>query len=146
MHTADKEITEQDVRMLLALPAHELTSTFLSAFSQKDVGQALQVIRQLMEEGRDVTRFTQGIISSLRCVLLVKLDQHTKKILEGDYSTDEVNMFASLATGFSEPQLRGMMLTLMDSLSKMHYSPFPFLSLELSAIEIISRLNAAAKK
>ena len=139
-------ITSEHVRQILALPNEELTQAIASSFYKKDTSLALGLIRTLIDEGRDINRFTSHLISTFRTLLFMKVDTEAEKVLSGDYTNEELKDFRLLAGLFTERELRGIMLTLIDALGNMHYSPFPFLALELASIEIISRLKAAGKK
>src|SRR3989344_8979868 len=109
-------ITSEHVRQILALPNEELTQAIASSFHKKDTSLALGLIRTLIDEGRDINRFTSHLISTFRTLLFMKVDTEAEKVLSGDYTNEELKDFRLLAGLFTERELRGIMLAMIVAL------------------------------
>ena len=69
---ADNEITEDDVHQVSGSVSKEALTKMLQAISNKEITQAMLVLKDLLAEGKEITRIVNDLILALRDILLEK--------------------------------------------------------------------------
>ena len=69
---ADNEITEDDVHQVSGSVSKESLTKLLQAISNKEITQAMLVLKDLLAEGKEITRIVNDLILALRDILLEK--------------------------------------------------------------------------
>ena len=100
---AGETITEETVRAALGTADRAFLFSFADAIAQKDGGEALRLIEDLMRSGRDVQVFLKDFSAHLRLLMASKLCGE-KEALPG-VSGENAARYARQAAGFSQERL-----------------------------------------
>lgn len=92
-----------DVQTLLGVVEDELLAQAIEAISQRQPEVLLQLVAQLVDAGRDLTQFLQGLLGYLRNLMVAKLGEPAHEIL--NTTPEIVARLTTQAAAFSEEEL-----------------------------------------
>lgn len=90
-----EELTYEKVLNVLGAVDHEVYARFADALSQADVAVMMQMLDEIVSEGKDLMRFCDEFIWYLRNILIVKSTEHPESILD----MSEENLKTLIETG-----------------------------------------------
>jgi DNA polymerase-3 subunit gamma/tau len=141
--SADKKITDNEVRLITGAPKRELVGEIISAISAKNLGTALSAVHSAKKENLDMSVFLKLILRSARAILLLRFD--AGNVIKNELSEIEFAFLSDLAKTdkvFSS-QVLVELLTALELTASAH---IPSLPLELALINIIGQTGENSKK
>lgn len=131
----EKNIKEEDVRALFGAPEEESVEKIIKSAFGKNVEEVLKLLDKVLEEGVDPALLGKLLLRSFRAIYFLALDPKTERILEREFSADEVAEFKRMVPADAlraEQALR----QIMDSLDTHTDDYSASLPLELALIKI----------
>lgn len=128
---AEGEITAKTVEELLGLAGLEAYVRFTSSIAQGDAKAALAEIATLVEEGRDLRQFVEGVLESWRGLLLQRITGET----HGAWSQEELARLDAAAADISQNTLTGWLEIFNRALEEMRWANRPQLTVELATLQ-----------
>ena len=141
--SADKKITDDEVRLITGAPKRELVGEIISAISAKNLGTALSAVHSAKKENLDMSVFLKLILRSARAILLLRFD--AGNVIKNELSEIEFAFLSDLAKTdkiFSSQVL----VELLNALELTTSAHIPSLPLELALINIIGQAGENSKK
>ncbi|MBM4177519.1 DNA polymerase III subunit gamma/tau [Candidatus Gribaldobacteria bacterium] len=133
---SDKNITAEEVKIILGLTDKKAVFEFISLLSQSNKKQALKFINDIYFEGIDLVEFLSYVLSYLRLLLILQIDTQTQAPLFLALNKEEKENFIKLSQGFEEKRVKQALEILLQAESKMKYATIPQLPLELAVLDI----------
>jgi DNA polymerase-3 subunit gamma/tau len=130
----EKEISGDDVTQVLGLVSREIILAIVRALLNHDAATALQALEETFEFGVDLKRFTTDLLSTLRTLILCKIDGCQELI---DLPLAEHEELNELAGQHSHNTLHLKLNLLMQGVEEMRYSSQPRLALETTFLKMI---------
>jgi len=131
----EKNIKEADVRTLLGAPEEESVEKIIKIAFEKNVEEVLKLLDKVLEEGIDPALLGKLLLRSLRAIYFLALDPKTERMLEREFSGDEITEFKKMVpseAGRAEHALHQIMNSL-DTHTDDYSTSLP---LELALIKI----------
>lgn len=131
---ADGEITAEDVNSITGNISNQKLIELVNAFNNDDASKAIDVVNELLNMGKEVSRLTTCIIQFCRDILLYKNMNHatTDKYI---YSTTE---FIQLAETTDNQRLFYYIDVLVDVQNKIRFTNSQKIYLEVGIMKIIN--------
>ena len=133
-YSKDKNISEDEVRLVTGAPAIDLVHDIVSAIANKDLDLGLTTIKTATSQNIDMSVFLKLILHTVRAVLLVRFG--APKVVRDDLSEKEFDFVSESAKqdgAFSSATL----LELLTAYEQTTGAYIPSLPLELAMINII---------
>ncbi len=131
----DSTIIEGLLRSIEKEVIRELASGLIYGDEQK----VLNILDRLMTEGKDIMQIIESVILYFRYLLLTKLVH--KEELKNFLLTGDIEILENQAREISKEEILFIMETMMDVSSRIRYSFFPRILLEVGFIKICNRVR-----
>ena len=131
----ETNIKEENARALLGAPKEESIEKIIKSAFGKNVEEVLKLLDKILEEGIDPALLGKLLLRSFRAIYFLALDPKTEKLLEREFSSDEIASFKTITpadAGRAEHALRQIMEAL-DTRADDYSASLP---LELALIKI----------
>lgn len=125
-------IEKDDVLRLSGMVQDEFIADFTEALFDQDLSQLLRSVEELQMSGRNIRRFLQDFIRTLRNLLVCKLSQDSSTLPE--LSDKDLKRLQGLAARISRPALMGLIVRMSALDNDLRWAGDPRTSLELSLI------------
>jgi DNA polymerase-3 subunit gamma/tau len=135
-----KEITSDDVQMILPLSSTEKILEYLRNLTEGETGKAITLVNQLIEEGVDLNQFAYDLLETLRSILLLNYNAD-KSLVSADFSDESLKDLRKIGSKLGEKNLVQIMDITLKRKNEIKFSPLPQLPLELLAIEVSDIIN-----
>lgn len=130
------EIKAEDIRDLLGITETNLITNFCNLLLDKKAGEAVNLINQIVESGKDIQEFNKALINYLRQMIILKISgPETGSAIISGFTKEEMANLAKQAQAFQEEELRRILNLFLEAENKIKYSSIPQLPLELASIE-----------
>jgi DNA polymerase III subunit gamma/tau len=129
--SADKKISEEEVRLVTGAPKAEIVNEVVSSISEKNLANALGAVEKATNQNVDMAVFLKLILQLVRAILLIRFGG--ENIIKSTISEKEYDFAKKMAnqnTSFNSEILSELLTAYIQSLP-----------LELALIKIISREN-----
>ncbi len=139
--SADKKISDEEIRLVTDAPKGEMVEDVISAISKSDLDKALSAVRLAQKENIDMSVFLKLILRLARAVLLLRFG--AGHIVKDELSEKEFKFLSDFAKTdqiFSS-QILIELLTALGETTSANISSLP---LELALINIIGKPNKTA--
>ncbi len=133
-YSKDKEISEDEVRLVTGAPAIALVHDVISAIATRDLQLGLGGVKKAVSQNIDMSVFLKLILHTARAVLLVQ--SGAGNLVKDELSQAEFTFVSSLAK--TSALSSGTLVTLLTAYESLRGTYIPSLPLELALIEIIS--------
>ncbi len=135
MSSGDKELTADEVALIVSAPKSELLNTLVIALSSKDTSTALSTLETVSNTHTDIKLFYKLLLERLRTVMLLRnIPSQAKEILS-HYGPEDAKILETLSTQ-SDSALNSHLLKSALSVGEYIGKTFvPTLPLELLVIE-----------
>lgn len=130
-----KKIEEKDAREILGAPEEESVEQITRAAFEKDVARTLTILDKVLEQGIDPGLLGKLLLRNFRAILFLALDPKTEKILEHEFSSDEVESFKKILPT-SSTEAENAFRQILQALSTPTDDAAAHLPLELALIKI----------
>lgn len=135
-----EKITAGSVREVLGLIGHEWIDRVMRAIAAHDAPSVLQVVKELMEKGRDLRQLLVELMSELRAVMIYQAAGRLDGTA-GYESSEEV--LAGQAALFAPEAFMPMLRRLHEAQEELRFSSEPRITVETALLELC-RPDAAA--
>lgn len=125
-------IEKDDVLRLSGMVQDEFIADFTEALFDQDLSQLLRSVQELQMSGRNIRRFLQDFIRTLRNLLVCKLSQDSSTLPE--LSDKDLKRLQGLAARISRPALMGLIVRMSALDNDLRWAGDPRTSLELALI------------
>ena len=132
---SDKEITLEEVRQVLGIVDINLVMKFTDVLIEKDISKALTFINKLLDQGHNLTQFTNSLINYLRKLLFVKVDKNLSPLVGEELTKEQLNVVLKQSEVFSLENLSKIVQLFIDAHREIKYSSLPQIPLELAVVE-----------
>jgi DNA polymerase-3 subunit gamma/tau len=129
-----KNITEDDVSLILPVAPVESILTYIQTLADKDTKASFEHLQKLAEDGANFDQFTLQLLEVLRTTLIFQTTQETNNLI-ADYNEETIKSIQKLASLFSAPELLRLLDLTLKRKQEIKSSPVPQLPLELLAVE-----------
>lgn len=125
-------IEKGDVLRLSGMVQDEFIADFTEALFDQDLSKLLCAVEELQMSGRNIRRFLQDFIRTLRNLLVCKLSQDSSTLPE--LSDKDLKRLQGLAARISRPALMGLIVRMSALDNDLRWAGDPRTSLELALI------------
>ncbi|RBW67328.1 DNA polymerase III subunit gamma/tau [Bacillus taeanensis] len=130
---SEQSVTVDDVLAVTGMVSQQFLSRVAKAFLDQDVITALKAVEQLMEHGKDPTRFLEDLIYYYRDILLYQTAPKLEEVMDRA-KVDE--QFQEIANTISKEWIYYIIEILNRSQQEMKWTNHPRIFLELSLVKI----------
>ncbi len=137
-YSKDKNIKEEDVRLVTGAPAIDIVHDVITGIAKKDLKLSLDGVKKAVSQNIDMSVFLKLILHTARAVMLVRFN--AINIVKDELSESEFDFVSKLAKGdgvFSS----SVLVELLSAYEKTAGSYIPSLPLELALVNIIGENN-----
>lgn len=124
--------------LLLGATTTSTLANLLKAISEKDHETALRIIRELGEQGINMSHFSEHLLQYLRHALYLSVDTTGTISLEADFTESERAELAHLATALGSERIVECLERFQEAEAAMKYSPIPELPFEIAIVKLIT--------
>ncbi|MGO2890670.1 DNA polymerase III subunit gamma/tau [Enterococcus devriesei] len=137
---SNETITLADALAVTGSLTTEMMDSFIGACLQQDVSSALEVLENILAEGKEARRLTEDLLLYCRDLLIY---QQAPKLLEGRaaYLTDP---FKQLAETTASERLYSMIKILSDTQNEIRFTNHANVYLEVATVKLATPQTAAA--
>ncbi len=131
--SADKKISEEEVRRVTGTPRVELANRVLAAIAERDVEKGLAAIAEAVAAHADMKVFAKLIVQKMRFALLLRVAPEMEKEIARELSPSDMAFLKQIpVTGISSHTL----LTFLEYYDLIGRAHLPHLPLELAVIKL----------
>ncbi len=132
---AGKKVTLEDIRVVLGTIEEEVFLKLVEAALAEDGAAGLSTVRGVVEGGKDLGHFFNGILETYRHLAVAKAHPTAAQALI-PLSTDEVAKLGDYAAQMSEPQILSSLRLLIEQEWAVRHSSNPQIILETLVLEL----------
>lgn len=139
----EKQISEQDVRLMLGAPAEESLHQIIRAAAEGNVVNTLKSFDEMMGHGFDPAVVGRLLIRSLRALYFATLDERLRKSLEEEFSQDSLARLLDISSALKAREgvvpaawLENSLGHILKALQMPLDDAFAHLPLELALVKI----------
>jgi DNA polymerase-3 subunit gamma/tau len=140
---AEEILNLQDVLAITGAVSHQVLADMVKAINNGGTADVLQLLDQLLRDGKDPMRFIEDFIYYFRDILLYKTAPHAESLLERAKINDE---FKEIVANFDSNWLYKTITSLNESQQEMKWSAHPKVFLELALIKLINQRSEPEKQ
>jgi len=136
----DKKITSDGVTKVLGVISQSVMFDFVDNIRKSNTSYVLGIINDLVNQGKDISRFTTDLCEYFRNILMVKIVSGNTEglfFLTKEYKAK----ITKQADSFTKQELFYIINILLDVHSKMRYVAIPKIPLELAVAKLTHRQN-----
>jgi DNA polymerase III subunit gamma/tau len=131
----DKNISGDEVALIIGAPKTTLLITLLSALHTKDAASGLAAISTAMSTHADPKLFMRLLLEHVRAVMLIRNNTAAKDALLAPFSAEAQTVLAEYAAAPATPLNSHLLVRLLRASDDMSRSPLPFLPLEIAVVD-----------
>lgn len=135
-------IEKDDVLRLSGMVQDEFIADFTEALFDQDLSRILNAVEELQMSGRNIRRFLQDFIRTLRNLLVCKLSQDSSTLPE--LSDKDLKRLQSLSARISRPALMGLIVRMSALDNDLRWAGDPRTSLEIALIAEMNESHSDA--
>lgn len=135
-------IEKDDVLRLSGMVQDEFIADFTEALFDQDLSRILNAVEELQMSGRNIRRFLQDFIRTLRNLLVCKLSQDSSTLPE--LSDKDLKRLQGLAARISRPALMGLIVRMSALDNDLRWAGDPRTSLEIALIAEMNESHSDA--
>lgn len=138
--SSEGKITTSAVERIFKFTAFEINVKLVEFFSQKALGESLQLVTKQVTEGADIKELILSLMDNFRDLMFIK-NGLGEQLVKGKFSQTKFDELALLSEKFSNQDYVNILEILQKALEKMKYALIPQLPLELAVVEICEKKN-----
>ncbi|MGM0471074.1 MAG: DNA polymerase III subunit gamma/tau [Bacillota bacterium] len=138
------EITNEDVAAVLGLVEQEALSEVVTAIINQDIDQGLQLVNQIINQGKDIQQFVNALINHFRNLLINKQCQSAEKLIE--LPADRLAELQEQAKQLTTSQLLRLINILVKLENDLKESSYAQVLLEMGIIKLIKSEHDTSKE
>lgn len=132
---SEDEITEEQIFAMLGWTDRDLYVQLHKACVAHDAGGALDVVKQVMEKGRDPVQFVNGLLQFLRNLLIAGTVESPEKVIED--TPENIAFFCESASAYTRAQLMYAIDALLALLPRLEATEAKQTALELAVLKVL---------
>ena len=136
----ESKISPQDIFPILGIIEHQKLYEFAQSIGTSNTPEALNLLEELIEEGKNIVKFLDASINYFRNLLMVKV-AHSRINKLIDLPPQQIKDLVSQSQMFNIHQLLNIIETFLDAKQKMRLVGDPRIPLELAIVKIHSSNN-----
>lgn len=133
---AGEKITPKHVTEALGLVESEFYFRYVSIIASKDNSAGLDIVKELIDSGVDISEFGTGLVEHFRVLLILQLSSQPERLLE--LSESEMENFRRQIDYFSSGDLLRMIKIMTDMVADLKSGIEPRLLLETTTLKLTS--------
>lgn len=137
-----KKITYADVLSITGVVNESFISSFVDSISSRDINNLLNMIDDLVMEGKDISQFVSTLILYYRNILLCKLLDNVEEIIEA--SKNSIDTMKSQASKLEKDTIIYIITELSELESGLKWANHPRVMMEVVLIKICTRTVTSA--
>ena len=131
---SDEKVTIEDVNLVTGSLSYDKVIELASAFEERNVTNALEIVHALIESGKEVDKIVSGLLQFYRDMLLYK---NVSSAVYAKYIFEKPK-FKELAEHIDDNRIFYYVEVLSDVQNKIKYSTAPHIYLEIALIKMIN--------
>ena len=139
--SAGKKVSEEEIEAITGAPSKKLVFELITALLSKNLDQALAIINQTAEEGKDIKFFLKMILTELRLAMLSRLAPEMKPDIEAEVGADELKKIIELTRLAEADHLPAILKELLSAYEDTGKTYLTQLPLELAVVKITKSLG-----
>ena len=133
LQDGNTKIDEDKVKDLVGIPKLEYINKIVTSINNNDVNSALEIIDEVVNQGKDIQNFLWEIIKYVKDILVYK---SSKKL--DIYSKDEIEQINTLSENMSKEKLLSIIYTLSNLENDLKYSSQKQVLFQVEIIKLCS--------
>jgi DNA polymerase-3 subunit gamma/tau len=129
-------VTDPEVSEVLGLIDRRLLAAAARAVVEQRSGEIFAIVDQLVRGGRDLQRFTRGLMQYFRDVLVSRVAPQATELIELAGDSEEINELKQLASRLSEEDLLRFFDLLAQAEGALRWAPEPRFHLEVALVKL----------
>jgi DNA polymerase-3 subunit gamma/tau len=130
--SSDKTLGEEEVAKVVGAPQAKVLNDFLTALSQKNIGEALKLLSSSADAGIDTKTFLLLALNKIRAVLLLRYSPQMEKNLAEQFGSDDAQFLKNLSGKEGAALNSSLLAELIGAYVEMNRAPEPLIPLELA--------------
>jgi len=135
----DKKISVEEVETVTGAPRSAVINDLISAIEEKNLENALSVVRKIEEQNIDPHVFTKLLLRKLRFVLLLRFAPRLEKTIQSELSQEDFGFLSGLAGKKESSVNEKTLLVLLEAYDQIGRSYVPSLPLELALVKLLGK-------
>ena len=133
-----ESITETNVLDVFGFTSRETVASLLQSLLKKEPANALQVVHEQFETGKDLSQLLGEVVSAIRALVVAKLDENASR--EG-FPEALWNDLIEASTSHPADRLLALIDTFAEAEGRMKWATNKRLHIEIACLKAIERLN-----
>ena len=129
----------KDVKEILGTIDIETAREFVNFLIKNDLAGAFRFLHQLNDGGSDPQEFAKALIGYFRKMTVLKVDSSLGKFIGAELTGEQMLNLKEQIRDVSVNDLSAILKKIVAAEQEMKKSPFPFLHLELAAVDIVEK-------
>ena len=129
----------KDVKEILGTIDIETAREFVNFLIKNDLAGAFRFLHQLNDGGSDPQEFAKALIGYFRKMTVLKVDSSLGKFIGAELTGEQMLNLQEQIRDVSVNDLSAILKKIVAAEQEMKKSPFPFLHLELAAVDIVEK-------
>jgi DNA polymerase-3 subunit gamma/tau len=135
-YSKDKNISEEEVRLVTGAPAVELVHGVVSAIAEKNLELGLETVKKATSQNIDMSVFLKLILTTVRAIMLVRFN--AANIIKDDLSEKEFAFVSELVKKTQNSFSSGTLVELLTAYENTKGAYISSLPLELALVNIMA--------
>ncbi|MFA6593932.1 MAG: DNA polymerase III subunit gamma/tau [Candidatus Buchananbacteria bacterium] len=136
------DITLEQAEIVLPRSDFQIILDFVEYLAEKNAAAAVEHLNRLMEEGVDLSVFTENLLEFLRQMMLVKVNGRLA-VFGLEFNDDLAENIKDLADKFSFAEIVEMVEIFSDKAKEIKQAPIMQFPLEIAVIRLVERVSCA---
>lgn len=133
----ESKLTREDVLFLLGLSSVDTFIKLTDSVIQKDVSSAINILSEVLSEGKEVLQFAKDWVEHVRNLMIAKYSSKPEDVIS--LSLENIERLKKQALGISMDEITLLITTISTVINEMRYSTNQRILLELAIIKICGR-------
>jgi len=129
-----KEINYNDVLSIVGIVNDTFIADMIDAVTSKDINKILGLINELMMSGKDIPQFVSDLVFYYRNLLICKITNTTKDVIEA--SVDTLEKMVKLSSRLGKDEIMSIIKELSQMEAGLKWSAHPRINLEVALIKL----------
>ena len=127
-----------EIRALFGFADIAAVSRFIGHLAEGSTKNALLDITEVSDKGMDHEDFLKSILSYLRWMMFVKVDEGLSEVIGREMSGEDLAALKDMTQKFEMPKIQKATRLFLEASNNIKYSPIPELPIEMAVVELSS--------
>ena len=133
-----EDFSVEEIRALFGLADVAFVSRFVGHLAEGSTKNAFLDIAEVSDKGVDHEEFVKSILSYLRWMMFVKVDEGLSEVIGREMSEEDLVVLKEMTQKFEMPQIQKASRLFLEASNNIKYSPIPELPIEMAVVELSS--------